>query len=1425
MVSCARGTKRVHQPPCLALTHVATRMARVSPCRCAESPTTRSRWCTKSGNSDWEKSYGVTSNGFSVSGDIPAAYFAGDPSKGQQRVTNIIIFDEDSMFNDQVGATGSETGSESCAMGGPSCTVGRATVKIHFPAHYLHEASLQRQAEKDLASAKERQAQLQVALANHRRQASERAVTAATEARLRDITSEHQTAQDAKAAATRSRAAMATSEERSRREADITQRQEADRAAAEQHTAKLEQARRAQAKLSVQVAWTPADERDVASRSQTLSNAAQFERRVEQAKLHCEAGRRQAAWWHAGCFVAAAAVVLAAIVYERHHAPLTPRAGAGMLVLAVALALLGLFAGLLVPEADCETAKSGARVLAGDYEGFQTAEAFQIGGAERALRSESDAVRASLTTAADWAGGDSNAHPGKPYPGPADGAAGATEATPLPLAPDTRITPAVPNDADARDRGSTGTGCAEALTTATIRGVANPHQLTFHQQKTANVSERSATERCAQSPPATIPGAATPATSAPSATGVSQPPASVPRLPADRMATTNVTSWLSTQIAATFKSLFGQQDHQGAPPVNPAAAAGCSPGAQWAVAPNHEPCLQPRLLLPAYEALLARMEKGNDNASLPYGRHLAPKTIDGAVVRPPQTRSEFVQQRVARALQAIYEWDRRNTLSAEGYVRYIEATDNGAESTVAGVAGSASGPLRRTGAVGDADASWFLGIDKTQPEVRPWTRDTVLAAVVHAFHNHTGHWLRPTQVLAVLALRDRYGTSAAHVSRATSEAHGGTRTVGGLATHAPNQALRPGALLQVRTSEGKTMIICAHTLSLALADKRVVDIITSSSKLASRDASEQRWLYEGVFNMTVAATNGTASSMACMDGTSPYLASVLYTSPSAASFDRLREHTHLDGRRCGRLADAVVLDEADMFLDRALHVTQVSMPTPGMDFIEGARAVVWSWARNAFELGGEVFLAVDVEMFAARRKVVSHLCHLEVPRRDDHPPDAVGTSGSTARGGEAAQVDQQAAAQVNQQAAQAKQQATAQSEQWAAAHSEQQAAAQSEQPPYLDKLVPGIPRWQQTTTREWVRVTEHAVAPSVHSAAESPTAGAPSPSSPMCPLAYATTLDGSTYEVVRVRGRTRRAFVNTVAAKVGAMLHTKMPHESDVVQPPAPVGPKDNDGNGESVQEKRDALPEPPPPQVAVPSHLQAFIQLRLRTWAEMALAARTSVHADHHYVVDRVRKRIVHVDFASTGELQPLNAWSDALDAFVHYKEGLDAPPEMLAGPHLSYAALFQSYASIHGLSGTLGSAAERASLQGLYPSCKFVLNLPRAEVSRFKLLPGWVVADAQQWRNAVVDSVHEAVEAGRSALVILERLEHVAMVTQALSAAALPDTRVYEYTRSDSAAHKQVPEVPLGAGEIVVSTNLGARGTNFRATDQVRACVHSSV
>ena len=161
-------------------------------------------------------------------------------------------------------------------------------------------------------------------------------------------------------------------------------------------------------------------------------------------------------------------------------------------------------------------------------------------------------------------------------------------------------------------------------------------------------------------------------------------------------------------------------------------------------------------------------------------------------------------------------------------------------------------------------------------------------------------------------------------------------------------ALNTKVLQQISTGEGKTMVLCMATIYKVLVGEKV-DIVTSSSVLATRDAAEQKPLYD-MFGITVSHCCHEEPSKRCR----AYEADVVYGDVGSFQRDVLETYFYDCKIRTERKFNNVFVDEVDsMLVDKGQNMLYLPHALPDMNCLDQIYLEIWSLVNAKDVMGWE----------------------------------------------------------------------------------------------------------------------------------------------------------------------------------------------------------------------------------------------------------------------------------------------------------------------------------------------------------------------------------------------------------------------------------------------------------------------------------------
>ena len=234
-----------------------------------------------------------------------------------------------------------------------------------------------------------------------------------------------------------------------------------------------------------------------------------------------------------------------------------------------------------------------------------------------------------------------------------------------------------------------------------------------------------------------------------------------------------------------------------------------------------------------------------------------------------------------------------------------------------------------------------------------------------------------------------------------------------------------------------------------------------------------------------------------------------------------------------------------------------------------------------------------------------------------------------------------------------------------------------------------------------------------------------------------------------------------------------------------------------------------------LPANAQEWMETQIPVLFE---SARGSLHkeCDADYLVSE--GKVVPIDAEHTGQIQHGVQWGRGLSTMVAIKEQLCPNSLSLRSSYMSNLAFLKKYKSVCGMTGTMGSKQERRTLQELYQVQ--IEEIPRHVARRFKEEDPVLFRDTEEerdkWRRTVLHKINQMHR--RVTLVLCEHLGTAENLKQAVQDKH-PGRQIYLYARDDLKDHKGVPNQCFDCGDIIISTNLGGRGTDYRITEAAAA------
>ncbi|WP_265022444.1 DEAD/DEAH box helicase [Wolbachia endosymbiont (group B) of Ischnura elegans] len=164
-------------------------------------------------------------------------------------------------------------------------------------------------------------------------------------------------------------------------------------------------------------------------------------------------------------------------------------------------------------------------------------------------------------------------------------------------------------------------------------------------------------------------------------------------------------------------------------------------------------------------------------------------------------------------------------------------------------------------------------------------------------------------------------------------------------------------LAQVSTGEGKSLIVVAASIMKALCGEKV-DVITSSSVLAKRDAEDNRDIYS-LFGINVShnCSEDIEKRKEAYSGNQ-----VVYGDLSNFQRDYLLDKFYGKNILGDRNFNNVIVDEVDsMLLDKGNNMLYLSHDLAGLDKLESVYIYIWQWINRPARNHEEISYAFDTK--------------------------------------------------------------------------------------------------------------------------------------------------------------------------------------------------------------------------------------------------------------------------------------------------------------------------------------------------------------------------------------------------------------------------------------------------------------------------------
>jgi hypothetical protein len=234
-----------------------------------------------------------------------------------------------------------------------------------------------------------------------------------------------------------------------------------------------------------------------------------------------------------------------------------------------------------------------------------------------------------------------------------------------------------------------------------------------------------------------------------------------------------------------------------------------------------------------------------------------------------------------------------------------------------------------------------------------------------------------------------------------------------------------------------------------------------------------------------------------------------------------------------------------------------------------------------------------------------------------------------------------------------------------------------------------------------------------------------------------------------------------------------------------------------------------------VPEVFAPMTRKKLKVYMENAWYANALMKKDREYCT--VENEIVVIDHLTSGEVLASTNFGQGLHQFLQIKEQLPVTAESLNSLFISNGSFVRKFKTVFGVSGTIGDLKEQRLVRktlGNETITSFVV-LPRFRYRPFTQLPPLVLNSQVAWECRVVNEVEKyAIEARRVVLVIFQDVHTANQMITRLN--QISGVKIFNNITNNENKDFDVSTI-LQAGNVVISTNFGGRGTDYKLSKEV--------
>ncbi|XP_058251202.1 uncharacterized protein LOC131356317 [Hemibagrus wyckioides] len=599
----------------------------------------------------------------------------------------------------------------------------------------------------------------------------------------------------------------------------------------------------------------------------------------------------------------------------------------------------------------------------------------------------------------------------------------------------------------------------------------------------------------------------------------------------------------------------------------------------------------------------------------------------------------------------------------------------------------------------------------------------------------------------------------------------------------PKSETNTGCLLEIGTGEGKSCILAMLAVIHAIRGVKV-DIVTSSPVLACRDLEEWSKLYN-MFDITSSAVppmlNDVSSEEQDDLTQEAYKQDVVYSTVGTFAADTLKQEFEKKTSRGDRKFELVLVDEVDyMTLDNGVQITFLSHESSGLQHLEQVLASIWAIISACrpieVEETGETMWTTRVQNF----HTAALIAMIGSDTNDTFSPLEILLPGIEL-GFYSEEDFENLKVSINEEGE--KEHGAIENEAWKTIMAKTGIEQQFD---LLTVLEMGM---------------EHKVA----------------------------------FNCYIYQSETRKAFQfgeqKTKTDQNINMLLLENGKSCEILSENLLIEATISEVKSKIKYSKQCSSEEDDKEFLVIPSFLEKYLENQLPLFVENALKA-IQMTKGREYMIERslsaqgidvdedgehMYHAIIPVDFQASGMLEKRKRWGDGLQQFLEMKHQLTLSPLSNVTNYMSNSNFFKRYLrgkGIFGVSGTLGGDADKGFLARHYKTDSYVI--PAHQRQKVTELPAVQVrGGTEQWIQTICDTVSKVSKRGQVVLVVCEDVN----TANALNNEIAAETKhlVTMYTMSES---HNIENQEFNKGQIIISTNLGGRGTDIKVTEEVNRC-----